>query len=114
MDVVITAKGAGLGAWVDDAFATAGHVVIVHDSGRFSALPNPCPEEISRVALAEFLVKTVQPGDILVTGTIGRKALDVLLSHGVKVYTAATGSVMELADSATRGELPLAVPQAEI
>ena len=114
MDVVITAMGAGLGAWVDDAFSTAGHVVTVHSSGRFSAFPNPRPEEISGVALAEFLVKTVQPGDILVTGTIGREALDVLLSHGVKVYAVATGSVMELADSATRGELPLAIPQTGI
>lgn len=114
MIVVITARGAGLGAWVDDDFAASRRIVIVHENGRFDAIANPHPEDATGIHLAEFLVKTIKPLDVLVTGAIGGKALDVLLSHGVKVYAASTGSVMELADAATRDALPLAIPQTEI
>ncbi|HUW40060.1 MAG TPA: hypothetical protein VMV90_03550 [Rectinemataceae bacterium] len=110
MVVVVTAKGAGLGAWIDDSFAASRQVVVVHENGRFDAIANPFPEDPTGKALADLMVSEIHPFDALVTGDIRTDALDVFLRKGVMVYQAKKGSVMELADSAADKSLPAAAP----
>ncbi|MDA8425624.1 MAG: hypothetical protein M0Z80_05760 [Treponema sp.] len=110
MVVVVTAKGAGLGAWIDDSFAASRQVVVVHENDGFDTIVNPFPEDSTGKALADLMVSEIHPFDALVTGEIRKDALEVFLREGVIVYQAQKGSVMELADSAAGKSLPLAAP----
>ncbi len=61
MNIVVMAKGAGLGAWVDDDFAHAHQIVYVPARGGFDALGNPFLPDSSEIeevseALAEFVI----------------------------------------------------------
>ena len=108
MIVAITAKGAGLGAMLDDDFASSRQFVIVDDDASFSALANTFASDTSGAAFAKMIVATVHPLDAIVTRNIRAEALDILMRNGIAVYSADKGAVMDLADSARAGELPLA------
>jgi predicted Fe-Mo cluster-binding NifX family protein len=110
MVVIITAKGAGLGAWVDDDFANCHQIVVVYDDGRFDAFSNPMIEKNQGKDLADFIVSRVPAVDTLVTGSIGKDALSALMKAGIKVYSAKKGSVLELVEMAKDRTLPLATP----
>ncbi len=105
METVITAKGAGLGAWVDEDFANCRQIVVVHDDGTFDAYPNPITEKNQGRALADFILSTVTPVDCLVTGQIDKDALASLSRAGVKVYSGQKGSVLELVEEVKNQKL---------
>lgn len=100
MKIAVTAKGAGLGAWLDPVFETCLQIVIVDDRDRFEAWVNPFREADLKdgIALAEKLIN--EKVDILITGTISPKAKEKLLSCGIEVFTADKGSILEIVDNA--------------
>jgi predicted Fe-Mo cluster-binding NifX family protein len=108
METVITAKGAGLGAWVDEDFANCRQIVVVHDDGTFDAYPNPITGKNQGKKLADFILSTVQPLDCLVTSHIDTDALASLSRAGIRVYSAQKGSVLELVEEVKKQRLPLA------
>lgn len=100
MKIAVTAKGAGLGAWLDPIFEACMQIVIVDDRNSFDAWMNPFreAEPLDGVALAQKLVE--EKVDALITGEILPPALDCLRSAGIKVFTANQGSILELVEAA--------------
>ncbi|MGQ9648147.1 MAG: hypothetical protein ACUVWO_16595 [Thermodesulfobacteriota bacterium] len=76
MKIAVTAKGAGLGAWLDPNFESCLQIVIVDDRDRFEAWMNPYRETYTKnnLALATRLVK--EKIDVLVTGSISSESLE--------------------------------------
>jgi predicted Fe-Mo cluster-binding NifX family protein len=104
MKIVVTAKGAGLGAWVDDTFAGCRQVVTFYEGGRFEAISNPYADKEDGIELAKFIVDSIQP-DRIVTSSMKAEALKVFTEHGIRIDFAQKGSVMELAEAAANGTL---------
>lgn len=109
MKIAVTAKGAGLGAWLDPVFETCLQIVIVDDQDRFEAWMNPYREASPKdgIALAEKLID--EKVNILITGTISPQAKEKLVSSGVEVFTADKGSILEIVEAACDHTLSLAV-----
>jgi len=108
MKIAVTAKGAGLGAWLDPVFETCLQIIIIDDRDRFDAWENPYREtnENDPLALAEKL--TGDKVDILVTGSITPQSLQKLSEVGIQVMAAESGSILELVEAARNHTLRLA------
>ena len=106
MKIAVTAKGAGLGAWLDPMFETCLQIVIVDDRDRFEAWMNPFREAnmSDPLALAKKLAE--EKVDILVTGSISPQSLQKLSDAGIKVFCAERGSILELVEAARNHSLP--------
>lgn len=107
MKIAVTAKGAGLGAWLDPVFETCLQIVIVDDRDRFEAWMNPYREGNpgEHLSLAAKLVE--EKIDTLVTGSISPQSLQKLSQSGVEVAYADSGSILELVEAARNHTLPL-------
>jgi len=108
MKIAVTAKGAGLGAWLDPNFETCLQIVIVDDRDRFEAWMNPYREANTNgpLALAEKLA--AEKVDMLVTGSISPQSLQKLRDAGIEVFSADRGSILELVEDARSHTLLLA------
>jgi predicted Fe-Mo cluster-binding NifX family protein len=105
MNIAVTSKGAGLGAWLDPDFDHCLQVVIVDEDDRFQSWPGPNPsgsEDAAR-SLAERLVKEQVNG--VVTGVLSPAALEILHAGGVRVFLAQKGSILQLVEAARGGSL---------
>lgn len=109
MKIAVTAKGAGLGAWLDPNFESCLEIVIVDDRDRFEAWANPyrLANPNHNLALATKLV--AEKIDLLVTGSIAPQSLEKLGEAGIKVYYAERGAILELVEAARNHSLPAAV-----
>jgi predicted Fe-Mo cluster-binding NifX family protein len=109
MKIAVTAKGAGLGAWLDPNFADCPQIVIVDDRDRFEAWANPFrgKEPNDGTALAAKLIQ--EQVAILITGIIPAQALDNLQKAGITVYQAEKGAILELVEAARDGRLSPAI-----
>lgn len=105
MKIAVTAKGAGLGAWLDPDFTNCLQIVIVDDRDRFEAWANPYREKQPKdgVDLAAQLIR--EQIDVLIAGVIPAQALTELLKAGVVVFQVKSGSVLELVEAARAGKL---------
>lgn len=108
MKVAVTAKGAGLGAWLDPVFETCLQIVIVDDRDRFEAWMNPFREAGTQDGLALAQKLTEEKVDTLITGALSSRALDLLRSADIDVFTAKQGSILELVEAARKHALPSA------
>ena len=108
MKIAVTAKGAGLGAWLDPVFETCLQIVIVDDRDRFEAWMNPYREIYAMDPLALARKLTDEKLDMLITGTISPQALTLLKQAGIEVLLAEHGSILELVEAARRNTLPSA------
>ena len=106
MKIAVTAKGAGLGAWLDPNFETCLQIVIVDDNDRFEAWMNPYREAASNDGLALATKLAEEKVDFLVTGSITPLALDKLGEARVEVFCAERGSILELVEAARNCTLP--------
>ncbi|SLM11814.1 putative Dinitrogenase iron-molybdenum cofactor biosynthesis protein [uncultured spirochete] len=108
MNIVVMAKGAGLGAWVDDDFAHARQIVLVKDSGGFEAAANPFASSAgaeNSAKLAQFILSKFQDIGAIVAGAFDEDAKANLQEKEISMFIAAKGSVMELAEAARAGSL---------
>jgi len=103
--IAITARGAGLGARLDPHFGKCRQLLIVDDDDRFDAWGNPAGDQPGGqgISLAKRLTET--GCDCLITGVINPQAYDVLHEHGIAVYLAEEGAILELVESVRNGSL---------
>lgn len=102
MKIAVTAKGAGLGAWLDPIFETCLQVVIVDDRDRFEAWMNPFREAGLNDGLALAAKLAEEKVGILVTGSISSQAKEILTVAGIDVIFAERGSILELVETARK------------
>ncbi len=105
MKIAVTAKGSGLGAWLDPIFEESRQLVLVSEEGRFESWGQdgaswPDPLGAARVA---WLVR--QGAGALVTGKLSGEARNRLAVAGIILFTAENGSVLELVEAAREGRL---------
>ncbi len=103
------AKGAGLGAWVDQDFAHARQIVYVKETGGFEAEENSFatnPE--GSLETSQFILKAFPDTHAIIAGSFDDDSRRFFREHGIALYIAAQGSVMELVDMAREGALPRA------
>lgn len=108
MRIAVTAKGAGLGAWLDPNFETCLQIVIVDDRDRFEAWMNPSREANTKDSLSVATKLVEEKVDILVTGSILPQSLQKLGEAGIEVFCAEGGSILELVEAARNHTLPSA------
>ena len=97
MKVAITVKGAGLACQVEPRFGRAEHFVIVEtDRGQCELLDNSQNAAASSGAGVQTGQHIVDLGvDVVLTGHVGPKALQVLQAGGVDVYTGVSGTAQD-------------------
>lgn len=106
MRIAVTAKGAGLGAWLDPVFETCLQIVVVNDHDRFEAWMNPYHDiyATDSLALARKLIE--ENVGMLITGSISPQASSLLREKGIEVLLAEHGSILELVEAARAHRLP--------
>ncbi len=105
MKIAVTAKGAGLGAWLDPVFEESRQLVLVDDEGRFQSWS---PDPVS--ALDPYGAKRVrwlaeERAGMLVTRKLTTEARASLAAAGISVFFAESGCVLELVEAARSGTL---------
>jgi predicted Fe-Mo cluster-binding NifX family protein len=105
VSLIVTARGAGLGAWIDEDFAHCKQIVLVESGDTFDAWENSFGNDSSGVALARRILSSTVHLEGLLTRGIGLDALAVFRAHDVPVYLAEMGSVLELVEMARNGKL---------
>ncbi len=99
MKIAVTAKGAGLGAWLAPVFEDCLQIVIVDERNRFDAWMNPYREVSAMDSLALARKLAEEKVDVLVTGSISPQALILLKEAGIEVLLAERGSILELVEA---------------
>lgn len=103
MNIVLTAKGPGLGAWLDPVFERCGHLMLIDDDNRFDAWPNPQRETADAAALARDLA--ARQVDAIVTGVIPPDAYVILKEAGIPVYLVGVDAILTLTEAVRKGTL---------
>lgn len=104
MNIVLTARGPGLGAWLDPDFGHCGHLMLLAADDHFESWPNPYREsETGAVALAQQLVE--RQVDAVVTGVLPPAAYAILSEAGIPVYLAEVDAILTLVEAVREGEL---------
>lgn len=103
MNIIVMAKGAGLGAWVDSDFAHAHQIVYVQARGGFEAIENPfrtSPSNTSdlELALAEFILSKFPDTKAVIAGSFNLKTREYFESHNVFAVVEPSGSVLMLVE----------------
>lgn len=102
MNIALTAKGPGLGAWLDPNFGQSMHVMIMNDRNRFKTWPNPYREtKAGDVPLAQQLVE--QQVDALVTGVLAPDAYAILAEANIPVYLVEVDAILTLTEAVREG-----------
>jgi len=97
MKVAITVKGAGLECQVEPRFGRAEHFVIVEtDCGQCELFDNSQNSHASSGAGVQTGQRILDLGvDVVLTGHVGPKALEVLQAGGVDVCTGVSGTAQD-------------------
>lgn len=105
MKVAVTARGAGLGAWLDPVFEESRQIVVVDEGGRFvSRSADGAPEsDPGGAARIRWLIEV--GAGCLVTGRVGDVARRGLRAAGIPVFAADEGSVLALVEAVRNGTL---------
>lgn len=104
MSIIVTARGAGMGAWIDDDFSHARQIVVVEE-GSFQSWENPFREQGDGVALARQMLEEVADIEAVVTARIDDEAMNVFRGRRVPVFLANQGAVLELVDAVGKNSL---------
>jgi len=101
MKVAVTARGAGLGAWLDEDFAHCLQVVIVDDSDRFQAWDNPFREEPEDQAAEKLANRLIESNvNAIITRQIPASSEAILKKAGIDIHLAEQGAVLSLVEQA--------------
>jgi predicted Fe-Mo cluster-binding NifX family protein len=116
MRIAVTAKGAGLGAWLDPDFGKCQQIVIVDEGGDFEALPNSARDLPGGQGLAVAKRLAGLGIDAVVTGVLNPQAYRRLLEAGISVFLLEEGrSVLEAVEAVRRGQVqPAGLEQVEV
>jgi predicted Fe-Mo cluster-binding NifX family protein len=106
MQIAVSVTAPEPKAAFEPRFGRAAAFVIVDDNtGDQRAIANPAAQ-VGRgagIRAAEFLIK--QGVEAVISGAFGPKAYDVLHSSGLRMYRAQSGTVNELVNRLSNGEL---------
>jgi len=108
MSTIVTARGAGLGAWVDEDFAHCRQVVVVAEDGSFDAWDNPFPAEQNGDRLAEKMIEEIKDLKAVVTASIDPETVELFTEHRIAVYLAKQGAVLALVEAVGNHSVPRA------
>jgi predicted Fe-Mo cluster-binding NifX family protein len=99
MKIAVSSKGAGLGAWLEPDLEKCGFLMIVDEIYHFEAIENKNSEiDLAREAVASGATA-------LVAGRLQDSTRDFLLKNHIALYCAHEGSVLELVEKTSAGEL---------
>jgi predicted Fe-Mo cluster-binding NifX family protein len=107
MKIVVTARGDGLDAEVDERFGRAARFVL-YDTQTKSVQNVDNRQSLNAAQGAGIQAAESISGlgaECLLTGHCGPKAFRVLAAAGIKVYTGAAGTVSQTIDSFLQGSL---------
>jgi len=106
MKILVTALSDNLSASIDERFGRAEYFVIYDtDTKNFEAIKNPFLNDQGGVGVsaAKF---TVEKGvDVVISGSYGPNALEVLRASSVKLHKAESGTVEKNIDKLLNGKL---------
>ena len=91
---------------VDQRFGRCQYLVIVDaGSGDRECLPNPNIDAAGGAGIRTAQMAVDRGAQAVITGNVGPKAMDVLASSGITVYTGFSGTVEEAIQAFEKGEL---------
>ncbi len=106
MKIMVTARGDNLDAQMDERYGRAEYFIIYDtDSDSFEAIKNPYINDRGGVGIsvAKF---TIEKGvDVVISGSFGPNAQDVLKDTGIKLYSAKNATVKEIIEAFKDGKL---------
>jgi len=105
MRIGLTAKGAGLGAWLDPHFGRCQQVVLVDENNRFEAWTNPSSERPGGAGISMAKRLADSGCTALITGVINPEAFEYLKERGIPVYLVGRGILLELIEALRDGDL---------
>jgi predicted Fe-Mo cluster-binding NifX family protein len=107
MKIAVTSKGTDLSSEVDERFGRANHFIIYDtETGDYRAIDNRVSMNIRQgagIQAGELVVR--EDARVLLTGHCGPKAYRVLSTAGVEVFTGCEGTVEEVIERYSKGEL---------
>ncbi len=109
MKVAVSAVGDNLDTGMDPRFGRCGYFIVVEtDDLTFQAYENANAElpQSAGIQAASFVASTGV--GVVLTGNCGPKAMDVLLTGGIQVFTGQSGTVREAVERYRNGTLPAA------
>ncbi|MFH0944302.1 MAG: NifB/NifX family molybdenum-iron cluster-binding protein [Planctomycetota bacterium] len=107
MKVLISARGDSLDAEVDPRFGRCAYLMLVDAKSRtiLSAERNEYANAAGGAGTRTARRAVDLNAEVILTGKIGPKALEVLQECGVRYCTGASGSVRDALDAFARGDL---------
>ncbi len=106
MKICVTSMGAGIDSNVDPRFGRCKYFLIIDmDSNDVKSISNEGLMSTSGAGIqaAQMIAKT--GATIVITGNIGPNAYQTLSAAGVKVITGVNGTIKDIIDKYTKGEL---------
>jgi len=106
MKICVTSTANCLDAQIDPRFGRCSYLLIV-DSGtmQFEAFPNLAAGAAGGAGIQAAQTIASKGVKLLITGNVGPKAFQALSAAGIEIVTGAFGTVREIVERFTRGEL---------
>ncbi len=106
MKICVTASSGSLDAPVDPRFGRCQYFVIVDsDTMEFEAMPNASVDTMGGAGIQAAQAVANKGVEVVITGNVGPNAFQTLSSAGIKIITGASGTVKEVAERYTSGQL---------
>ena len=106
MKIAVTSTAPDIEASLDPVFGRCAYFVIVDaDTMEWETFPNQAAGAGGGAGIQAAQFVAAKEAEIVITGNIGPNAFGTLSAGGVKVFTAASGSVREAVESYKAGTL---------
>ena len=106
MRIAITAKSNILESDIDPRFGRCNYFLIVDtDTMNFDSISNESAQASGGAGIQAAQTITKTGVEIVVTGNMGPNAFQTLTAAGIKVYTGASGTIIEAIEKYKKGEL---------
>jgi predicted Fe-Mo cluster-binding NifX family protein len=106
MKIAITAKSNILESDIDPRFGRCNYFLIVDlDTMNFDSVPNESAKASGGAGIQAAQTIAKSGVEIVVTGNMGPNAFQTLSAAGIKVFTGASGTIIEAIEKYKKGEL---------
>lgn len=106
MKVMVTSQGDNLKSMVDPRFGRCRYFLLIDtESMQSEAIANPAIEAGGGAGIKAGQLVIDRGVEAVITGNVGPNASSVLLGAGIKVYTGAAGTILEVVESFKEGTL---------